>query len=83
MKIKKIFLLLLIFILTSCYDNKELNNIAILTATEINKIDDNYIINAEIVNPQAPDKQTTKEAPFIIYTGKGKTIKEAYWRFYN
>ena len=78
MKIKKIFLLLLIFILTSCYDNKELNNIAILTATEINKIDDNYIINAEIVNPQAPDKQTTKEAPFIIYTGKGKTIKEAY-----
>lgn len=78
MKIKKIILLLIIISLTGCYDNKELNNIAILTATEINKVDDNYIINAEVVNPQAPDKQTTKAAPFIIYTGTGKTIQEAY-----
>ena len=78
MKIKKILLLIIIFTLTSCYDNKELNNIAILTATEINKIDDNYIINAEVVNPQATDKQANVEAPFIIYTGTGKTINEAY-----
>ena len=78
MKIKNILLLLTIFLLTSCYDVKELNNIAILTATEINKIDDNYIINAEVVNPQAPDKQANVEAPFIIYTGSGKTINEAY-----
>lgn len=78
MKIKKIILLLIMFTLTGCYDNKELNNIAILTATEINKVDDNYIINAEVVNPQAPDKQTTKASPFIIYTGVGKTIQEAY-----
>ena len=78
MKIKKIIILLIIISLTGCYDNKELNNIAILTATEINKVDDNYIINAEVVNPQAPDKQTTKASPFIIYTGTGKTIQEAY-----
>jgi len=78
MKIKKIILLLIIFTLTGCYDSKELNNIAILTATEINRVDDNYIINAEVVNPQNPDKQTTKASPFIIYTGTGKTIQEAY-----
>ena len=78
MKIKRIILLLIIISLTGCYDSKELNNIAILTATEINKVDDNYIINAEVVNPQAPDKQATKASPFIIYTGTGKTIQEAY-----
>lgn len=78
MKIKKIILLFFIFILTGCYDNKELNDIAILTATEINKIDNNFIINAQVVNPQAPDKSSNIEAPFIIYTGTGKTIQEAY-----
>ena len=78
MKIKKIILVLSIFILTGCYDNKELNDIAILTATEINKIDNNFIINAQVVNPQAPDKSSNIEAPFIIYTGTGKTIQEAY-----
>ena len=78
MKIKKIILVFSIFILTGCYDNKELNNIAILTATEINKVDNKFIINAQVVNPQAPDKSSNIEAPFIIYTGTGKTIQEAY-----
>lgn len=75
---KKIFLIFIIFLLTGCYDHKELNSIAILTATEINKIEDEFIINAQVVNPQAPDKVTTAQAPFVIYTGKGKTIQEAY-----
>ena len=78
MKIKKLLLILIIFSLTSCYDNKELNNIAIATATEINKIDNEYIINVEIANPQAPDKTISIKTPYIIYTGHGKTINEAY-----
>ena len=78
MKIKKLLLLLIILSLTGCYDVKELNNIAILTATEIDKINDEFIINAQVVNPQAPDKTTNIESPFFIYTGKGKTIQEAY-----
>ena len=75
---KKIFLLLIIILLTGCYDHKELNTIAILTATEINKIDDEFIVNAQVVNPQSPDKTTIVQAPFIVYVGKGKTIQEAY-----
>ena len=78
MKIKQIIIIITIFLLTGCYDKKELNKIAILTATEINKIDDEYVINAQVVNPQAPDKTTNIEAPFFIYTGKGKSIQEAY-----
>ena len=78
MKIKQIIIIITLFLLTGCYDQKELNKIAILTATEINKIDDEYVINAQVVNPQAPDKTTNIEAPFFIYTGKGKSIQEAY-----
>lgn len=75
---KKILLILTIFLLTGCYDHKELNTIAILTATEINKVDDEFVVSAQVVNPQSPDKTTNVQAPFIIYEGKGKTIQEAY-----
>ena len=78
MKIRKIFLIFIILLLTGCYDNKELNSIAILTATEINKVNDEFIVSAQIVNPQSPDKSTNIQAPFIIYTGKGKSLQEAY-----
>ena len=78
MKIKKLILLISILLLTGCYDRKELNKIAIVTATEINKIDDEYIISAQIVNPQSPDKTTNIESPFFMYTGTGKSIQEAY-----
>lgn len=74
---KKILILLLVFFLTGCYDHKELNSIAILTATEINKINNEYIINAQVVNPQSKDT-TNQQAPFFIYTGTGKTLQEAY-----
>ena len=74
---KKIIIIVSIFLLTGCYDYKELNDIAILTATEINKIDNEYIINAQVVNPQSKDTVNI-QAPFIIYEGKGKTIQEAY-----
>lgn len=73
-----LIIILIPFLLTGCYDYKELNSIAIVSATEINKIDDEYIIYAQVVNPQAPEKTTNPQAPFIIYTGKGNTIQEAY-----
>ena len=74
---KKIIIILSIFLLTGCYDYQELNDIALLTATEINKVDNEYIINAQVINPQSKDTVNV-QAPFIIYEGKGKTIQEAY-----
>jgi len=76
--IKIIFILLLILLLTGCYDQKELNTIAIMTATEINKIDDEFVVNTQVVNPQSSDKTVNVQAPFVIYEGRGKTIHEAY-----
>lgn len=75
---KKIIIIIIIFLLTGCYDHHELNDLAILTATEINKIDNNYVVDAQIINPQSPDKTTNEQAPFIIYEGTGKTLQEAY-----
>ena len=82
---KKILIIIipLLFLLTGCYDYKELNSISILSATEINKIDDEFIVSAQAVNPQAPDKTSNAQAPFIIYTGRGKTIQEAYRNIAN
>lgn len=74
---KKIILLFLL-LLTGCYDKKELNDIAIITATEINKIDNEFTVNVQVVNPQSPDKTTNVQAPFIMYKGSGRTIHEAY-----
>lgn len=76
--LKLILTIITIFTLTGCYDHKELNDIALLTATEINKVDNNYLINTQIVNPQAPDKTVSVGAPFVMYQGTGKTIQEAY-----
>ncbi|MBQ2872593.1 MAG: Ger(x)C family spore germination protein [Bacilli bacterium] len=76
--IKKILLILIIFLLTGCYDHKELNTIAIMTATEINKINNEYIINVQVVNPQSSDKTVNVGSPFFVYEGKGITLHEAY-----
>ena len=78
MKNRKIIIFIIILLLTGCYDRKELNNIAILTATEINKIDNEFMVKAQVVNPQSADKTTTTQAPFIVYVGRGKSIQEAY-----
>lgn len=75
---KKILLIFLMLLLTGCYDKKELNEIGVMSATEINKIDNEFIVNVQVVNPQSPDKTTNVQAPFIMYTGKGRTIHEAY-----
>lgn len=73
-----IVIMLVIFIITGCYDRKELNNISILSATEIDKVEGNFIVKAQVVNPQPSDKSSVNQVPFVVYTGKGNSIQEAY-----
>ena len=75
MKKISILIIVIIFTLTGCYDQKELNKIAILTATEISKKDNEFIISAKIVNTEKKDNEKEK---YTIYQGKGKTIQDAY-----
>lgn len=76
---KKLLLVILcLLMLTGCYDYKELNTLAILSATSIDYQDGEYVVTAQEINPQAPDKTAVIQSPFFIYTSEGKTLQEAY-----
>lgn len=68
---KKIFLLIIILLLTGCSDYIELNNLAIVNTIGIDKKDDKYKICIEVLNT---DKKNGKNK---IYYSTGKTINEA------
>lgn len=77
---KVIIILLSLFILTGCYNYRELNEIAIVSAIGINKNGDDYEVIVQVVNTQkqGSDSNSSGDQPkFIIYKQKGKTIQEA------
>ncbi len=74
---KKFFIIILISLfLTGCYDNVELNNLAIITGIGIDYKDDNFYLTYEILN----DIKTDENTAMLSYTvsGEGKTISEAF-----
>lgn len=77
---KKLLILIpLLFFLTGCNNYRELNDLAIISGVSIQKEDDNFIINAEIINPKKEqDTSSGKETDCIIYEGKGKSVQEAF-----
>lgn len=77
---KKIILLLpILFLLTGCYNYRELNDLAIVTAISINKVEEEYVVTAEVVNPKKQqDAFGGNEPDFIVYTGKGTSMQEAF-----
>ena len=75
---KYILLIFILFTLTGCYSYKELNTIAITSAIEVDKQNDEFILRMQVMNPQDLKEGNIKsEAPFIIYEGKDKTIMNA------
>ena len=77
---KVIIILFSVFIVTGCYNYRELNELAIVSAIGINKTDDGYEVVVQVVNTQkqGTDSNSTGDQPkFIIYKQKGKTIQEA------
>lgn len=78
MMIKKILVVIGCLLLTGCYDYKEINTLAILSATSIDYQDGEYMVVAQEINPQAPDKTAVIQAPFFLYTGAGNSLQEAY-----
>lgn len=77
---KKILILVpLLFCLTGCYNYRELNDLAIVSGISINKNEEEYIVTAEVVNPKKEqDASSGREPDFVIYTGKGKSMQEAF-----
>lgn len=77
----KIITLLIAFsLLTSgCWSKKELNELAIVTALGVDKIDDEYEVSVQIINPSeiASQGSPTGNSPVATYHAKGKSVFEA------
>ena len=77
---KKIILIILsIFLLTGCSsDYKELNDLLIVTALEIDKVEDNYRVIIQVVNPKNQNNNSSaNQTDFITYESTGITIQDA------
>lgn len=72
---KKIIIVLLIFLLCGCYNYKELNKIAIVSSIGIDKKDNKYLVSTQIMN--AKNEKETQSSKIIVYEEKGKSINEA------
>ena len=75
---KKIIILILsIFLLTGCYNYKELNDAAIVSAIAIDKCDDNInhlSVSVQIMNAKKDEESSQSEITF--YQACGETIYE-------
>ena len=77
---KKIILVLIfLFLLSGCYDYKELNDYSIVTGIAIDKKDDKYEVSVLISNSSKSSTETdSKESNVVVYTGKGTTLYSAF-----
>lgn len=77
---KKIILLLLpILFLTGCQNYRELNDLAIATAIEVDKIDNEFHLLVQVANPKNQNDASSANQPqFVTYESKGNTLQEAF-----
>ncbi|MEK5486951.1 Ger(x)C family spore germination protein [Lysinibacillus sp. FSL M8-0355] len=79
-KIKVICLLcILTLLLSGCWSKRELNELAIVVALGIDKIDEEYEITVQIVDPSeiSMRQASTQRSPVVSYHSRGETIFEA------
>lgn len=72
---KKIIILISLFLISGCYNYKELNDMAILSSIGIDKNGNNYLISAQIMN--AKESKESQDSQIVVYEEKAKTIHEA------
>lgn len=75
----KIWPVLFIFLLSGCYNYRELNDLAITTAVGIDKDGNDYKMIFQVVNTQknSSDDNSSSNPKIIIYEANGKTLQEA------
>ena len=76
---KKILLIIpIIFLLTGCYNYREINELAIVSGISITKEGNDIKLTTEVINPKKEQDASSGEEPeFITYTKKAKSIQEA------
>ena len=76
---KKIkYLLLLLPLLSGCYNYRELDEIGITTAISID-YDEEFKITAQVINPiKQQDASTSGEPSFVNFSSEGNSLQEAF-----
>ena len=72
---KKILTVIIIILLSGCYNYKELNEIAIVSSISIDKKDNEYLVGAQVMNVK--NEKESKSSNVIVFETKGKSIEEA------
>lgn len=76
---KKLLIIPLIFLLTGCWNYRELNQLAITTGIAVDKENDNYKITIMIANSKKSSSSDSSITPSAaVYDGTGQTIYEAF-----
>ena len=77
---KKILLLIpILILLTGCYNYRELNDLAIVSAISVSKENNKYKVNIQVVNPKKEqDTSSSNEPDFITYKSNGPSLQEAF-----
>lgn len=77
---KKILLLIpILILLTGCYNYRELNDLAIVSAMSINKENDKYKVTIQVVNPKKEqDTSSSNEPDFITFKSEAKSLQKAF-----
>lgn len=75
-------LTLLTLVLSGCWSKRELNELAIVVAFGVDKVDDGYEVSVQVVDPGeiSSKRATGVRAPVVTYHAQGKTIFEAIRR---
>ncbi|EON72334.1 Ger(x)C family spore germination protein [Lysinibacillus sphaericus] len=79
-KTKSLFLLFIVTLLLSgCWSKRELNELAIVVALGVDKVDDEYEISVQVVDPSeiSTKQPSSGRSPVVTYHAKGETAFEA------
>lgn len=73
---------LCLLFLAGCWNRRELNDLAFAVAMSVDKSEDQYLVNVQVVDPGevASKKGTSGRTPVTVYSEKGKHIFEAIRR---
>lgn len=77
---KKIkYLILLLPLLSGCYNYRELNELGITTAVSIDYKDDAFYVMAEVINPiKQQDASSSNNSPFVNYNSSSSSLQDAF-----
>ena len=77
------FVLAFLFLLSGCWDSKEINELGFVIAIGIDRANDSgdYILTIQIANPKLASRESSSSGgnanPFYVYSARGRTLIEA------